>query len=58
MNTFLVSYWVCEKSDGIRILFLICTNLQTDDQMVFIVGLSVNGSLSYIADFFGSGDKD
>lgn len=29
------SYWVCEKSDGIRVLFLIQTDLK--DQMVFIV---------------------
>jgi len=30
-------YWVCEKSDGIRVLLLVLTNLDTSDQMVFIV---------------------
>ena len=30
------SYWVCEKSDGIRILFLVVT-LQTNEQMTYIV---------------------
>ncbi|TFY83443.1 hypothetical protein EWM64_g554, partial [Hericium alpestre] len=30
-------YWVCEKSDGIRVLFVILTNLDTNEQLVFIV---------------------
>jgi hypothetical protein len=31
------SYWVCEKSDGIRVLLVILTNLETSDQFVCIV---------------------
>ncbi|KAI0273590.1 mRNA capping enzyme [Gloeopeniophorella convolvens] len=30
-------YWVCEKSDGIRVLLVILTNLETSDQAVFVV---------------------
>lgn len=31
------SFWVCEKSDGIRVLLLIATNQATGDQSVYIV---------------------
>lgn len=31
------SYWVCEKSDGIRVLFLVVTDLETREQSSFIV---------------------
>jgi hypothetical protein len=30
-----VSFWVCEKSDGVRVLFLICTT--GADQAVYLV---------------------
>ncbi|KAF8197525.1 mRNA guanylyltransferase [Pholiota molesta] len=30
-------YWVCEKSDGVRVLFLVLTNLETNAQRTFIV---------------------
>ncbi|KAI0054024.1 mRNA capping enzyme [Auriscalpium vulgare] len=30
-------YWVCEKSDGVRILFVVLTNLDTNEQLVCIV---------------------
>ncbi|KAI9509344.1 mRNA capping enzyme [Russula earlei] len=30
-------YWVCEKSDGVRVLLVVLTNLETIEQMVFIV---------------------
>ncbi|KAF8969639.1 mRNA capping enzyme, catalytic domain-containing protein [Flammula alnicola] len=30
-------YWVCEKSDGIRVLFLVLTNLETKEQRTFII---------------------
>ncbi|KAA1471216.1 mRNA capping enzyme [Dentipellis sp. KUC8613] len=30
-------YWVCEKSDGIRVLLVILTNLDTNEQLVHIV---------------------
>ncbi|KAF8163615.1 mRNA capping enzyme [Crassisporium funariophilum] len=30
-------YWVCEKSDGIRVLFLVVTDWETKDQSVFII---------------------
>ncbi|THH13869.1 hypothetical protein EW146_g6409 [Bondarzewia mesenterica] len=30
-------YWVCEKSDGVRVLFVILTNLDTNEQLVHIV---------------------
>jgi mRNA guanylyltransferase len=30
------SFWVCEKSDGIRVLFFVCTNGPTD-QTVYLV---------------------
>ncbi|KAF9469347.1 mRNA capping enzyme, alpha subunit [Collybia nuda] len=30
-------YWVCEKSDGIRVLFLVVTDLKTNDQSVYII---------------------
>ena len=32
-----ISYWVCEKSDGIRVLFLVVTDLETKDQSTYIV---------------------
>lgn len=31
------SFWVCEKSDGIRVLLFIHTDLETNDQAVFLV---------------------
>ena len=31
------SYWVCEKSDGVRVLLVVLTNLDTSEQMVCIV---------------------
>lgn len=32
------SFWVCEKSDGVRVLFLICTGVHApDDQRVYLV---------------------
>ena len=33
----LLSYWVCEKSDGIRVLMLVQTDLQTKDQTIYLV---------------------
>lgn len=33
------SFWVCEKSDGVRVLLYIQTNLQTKEQDVFLVSL-------------------
>jgi len=30
-------YWVCEKSDGVRVLLFIYKDTQTNDQMVFLV---------------------
>ncbi|KAF5330294.1 hypothetical protein D9619_005339 [Psilocybe cf. subviscida] len=30
-------FWVCEKSDGIRVLFLVMTNLETKDQTTYII---------------------
>ncbi|KDR73643.1 hypothetical protein GALMADRAFT_72172 [Galerina marginata CBS 339.88] len=30
-------YWVCEKSDGIRVLFLVATNLDNNDQTTYII---------------------
>ncbi|KAH9043275.1 mRNA capping enzyme [Lactarius pseudohatsudake] len=30
-------YWVCEKSDGIRVLLVVLTNLETSEQIVCIV---------------------
>ncbi|KAF8912102.1 mRNA capping enzyme [Gymnopilus junonius] len=30
-------YWVCEKSDGIRVLLLVATNLDTNDQATYII---------------------
>ncbi|KAI0345338.1 mRNA capping enzyme, alpha subunit [Trametopsis cervina] len=30
-------YWVCEKSDGVRVLLLVQTDLQTKDQAVFLI---------------------
>jgi len=35
------SYWVCEKSDGIRVLFLIATNVETLEQDAYLVRCSV-----------------
>ncbi|KAI0320125.1 mRNA capping enzyme, catalytic domain-containing protein [Amylostereum chailletii] len=32
-----MDYWVCEKSDGVRVLFVILTNPETDEQLVHIV---------------------
>ncbi|KAI0306613.1 mRNA capping enzyme [Multifurca ochricompacta] len=31
------NYWVCEKSDGVRVLLVILTNLETSEQIVCIV---------------------
>jgi len=31
------SYWVSEKSDGVRVLLVVLTNLETSEQIVFIV---------------------
>ncbi|KAG6829641.1 hypothetical protein H0H92_003974 [Tricholoma furcatifolium] len=31
------SYWVCEKSDGVRVLFLINTNLVTGEQALYLI---------------------
>lgn len=31
------SFWVCEKSDGVRVLLFIYTDLETNDQVVFLV---------------------
>jgi hypothetical protein len=31
------SYWVCEKSDGIRVLLVVITVLETDEQFVYTV---------------------
>lgn len=33
------SYWVTEKSDGVRVLLIVLTNLDTSEQIVFIVRL-------------------
>lgn len=33
------SYWVCEKSDGIRVLFVVLTNPEGNQQLVHIVCL-------------------
>ncbi|KAI0062306.1 mRNA capping enzyme [Artomyces pyxidatus] len=30
-------YWVCEKSDGVRVLFVLLTNLDTNEQLTCIV---------------------
>jgi hypothetical protein len=32
-----LSYWVCEKSDGVRVLLFILTILETNEQSVYIV---------------------
>lgn len=32
-----LSFWVCEKSDGIRVLFLIVTDSETRAQNIFLV---------------------
>lgn len=32
-----VSFWVCEKSDGVRVLFLIVTDSETLNQTIFLV---------------------
>lgn len=34
---FLLSYWVCEKSDGVRVLFLVKTDLNSNAQETYIV---------------------
>lgn len=31
------SYWVCEKSDGIRVLLFVQTDLKTKDQAIYLV---------------------
>jgi hypothetical protein len=31
------SYWVCEKSDGIRVLLVVLTVLETNEQFVYTV---------------------
>lgn len=37
-NTYLYrSYWVAEKSDGVRVLLLVHTDTMTTDQMVYLV---------------------
>jgi hypothetical protein len=33
----LASYWVCEKSDGIRVLFFLQTDLTSGTQAVYLV---------------------
>ncbi|RPD66409.1 mRNA capping enzyme, alpha subunit [Lentinus tigrinus ALCF2SS1-6] len=30
-------YWVAEKSDGVRVLLLVCTDIMTSDQMVYLI---------------------
>ncbi|KAH9484372.1 mRNA-capping enzyme subunit alpha [Psilocybe cubensis] len=30
-------FWVCEKSDGIRVLFLVVTNLDNNDQTAYLI---------------------
>jgi len=30
-------YWVCEKSDGIRVLLLVCTDTSSKDQAVYLI---------------------
>jgi hypothetical protein len=31
------SYWVCEKSDGVRVLLVVLTVLETNEQFVYTV---------------------
>ncbi|KAJ7582964.1 mRNA guanylyltransferase [Mycena floridula] len=33
----LQDFWVCEKSDGIRVLLLVHTDLNSNDQMIYII---------------------
>ena len=40
------SYWVCEKSDGVRVLLVVLTNEQTREQLVHIVPALILLSLS------------
>lgn len=35
------SYWVCEKSDGVRVLLVILTNEETHEQLVHIVHIFI-----------------
>jgi hypothetical protein len=43
-----LSYWVCEKSDGVRVLLFIHTILETNEQSVYIVRvLKYTQSFSY-----------
>ena len=35
------SYWVCEKSDGVRVLLLVQTDNETQEQAVYIVRAAV-----------------
>ena len=37
MLSYVYSYWVCEKSDGIRVLLLVYTDMQTEAQSVYLV---------------------
>lgn len=38
--TFSYSFWVCEKSDGVRVLLFVQTDLTTSDQAVYFVSRS------------------
>ena len=44
-----LSYWVCEKSDGIRLLFLVATDHASGSQSVYIVSSSDLAGITLIA---------
>lgn len=41
------SFWVAEKSDGVRVLLFVFTDINTMDQTVFIVSLVASWKSSW-----------
>lgn len=51
-SSYSLSFWVCEKSDGVRVLFLIVINFETEDQDVFLVSRFVQFTATIFSCYF------